>query len=76
MSSGKAMSVAQDYPELLRWRKARRSMANGNCVEVRPVDGVVAVRDSQNPDGDTLAYAAASWRVFTAAVRQGRFDVI
>jgi hypothetical protein len=70
------MSRAEDYSELLGWRKARRSMANGNCVEVRPAGGVVAVRDSQNPDGDTLAYGAAPWRAFTAAVRQGRFDVI
>ncbi|HET9080917.1 MAG TPA: DUF397 domain-containing protein [Trebonia sp.] len=66
--------MAQDYPELLGWRKARRSMANGNCVEVRPADGAIAVRDSKNPNGDMLAYGAASWRVFTSAVRQGRFD--
>jgi hypothetical protein len=56
------------------WRKARRSMANGNCVEVRPVNGGIAVRDSKNPGGYVLAYSAPSWRAFTLAARQGRFD--
>ncbi|MGH3277952.1 MAG: DUF397 domain-containing protein [Trebonia sp.] len=68
--------MAEDYPESFGWRKARRSMANGNCVEVRPVNGTVAVRDSQNPGGDTLAYGAASWRAFAAAIRQGRFGIV
>jgi hypothetical protein len=49
-------------------------MANGNCVEVRPVNGAIAVRDSKNPNGDVLAYDAASWSAFTVAARQGRFD--
>jgi len=56
------------------WRKARRSIANGNCVEVRPINGVVVVRDSKNPTGSMLAYSAQSWRAFTLAARQGRFD--
>jgi Domain of unknown function (DUF397) len=56
------------------WRKARRSMANGNCVEVRPDNGGIAVRDSKNPGGFVLAYSAPSWRAFTLAARQGRYD--
>jgi hypothetical protein len=56
------------------WRKARRSMANGNCVEVRPVNGRIAVRDSKNPGGYVLAYSAPSWRAFTLAARQGHYD--
>lgn len=57
------------------WRKARRSMANGNCVEVRPATGLVAVRDSKNPGGFVLAYSAESWRAFTLATQLGHFDV-
>jgi Domain of unknown function (DUF397) len=60
--------------ESLGWRKARRSLANGNCVEVRPVNGGIAVRDSKNPGGYVLAYSVPSWRAFTTAARQGRYD--
>ena len=56
------------------WRKTQRSMANGNCVEVRPVHGGIAVRDSKNPSGYVLAYSAPSWRAFTLAARQGHYD--
>jgi uncharacterized protein DUF397 len=67
------MSLVEVGPEW-GWRKARRSMANGNCVEVRPATGVIAVRDSKNPDGLVLAYSAESWRAFTRAARIGRYD--
>jgi hypothetical protein len=50
-------------------------MANGNCVEVHPVTGAIAVRDSKNPGGLVLAYSAESWRAFTLAARLGHFDV-
>jgi hypothetical protein len=50
-------------------------MANGNCVEVRPVTGAIAVRDSKNPDGFVLSYNAKSWRAFTLAARLGQFDI-
>jgi Domain of unknown function (DUF397) len=69
------MSLIEVDPESPGWRKARRSMANGNCVEVHPVTGAVAVRDSQNRGGLVLAYSAESWRVFTLAARLGHFDV-
>jgi hypothetical protein len=49
-------------------------MANGNCVEVLPVNGGIAVRDSKNPGGYVLAYSAPSWRAFTLAARQGHYD--
>ena len=69
------MSLVEIALESTEWRKARRSMGNGNCVEVRPVVGAIAVRDSQNPGGHMLAYSAESWRSFTLAARLGRFDV-
>lgn len=68
------MSVLKADFESLGWRKTRRSMANGNCVEVRPVNGGIAVRDSKNPSGYVLAYSAPSWRAFTQATRQGHYD--
>lgn len=55
------------------WRKSRRSSAQGNnCVEVaRNLPGVVAVRDSKDPDGPVLAIPSASWRTFTNEIRAG-----
>jgi Domain of unknown function (DUF397) len=56
------------------WRKSSYSSANGgNCVEVAADGpGVVAVRDSKDPDGPALVFTAAEWRSFTAQLRSGR----
>lgn len=56
------------------WRKSRRSVGNGACVEVTTAGPGIAVRDSQDPAGPVLAYTAASWHRFTIGARQGRFD--
>jgi hypothetical protein len=59
------------------WRKSSYSNGNGGaCVEVaRNVPGAVAVRDSKDPEGPKLAFAPAQWRVFTAHVKAGHFDL-
>lgn len=65
-ANGNCVEVAAD------WRKSSRSGV-ANCVEV--VRGrVVAVRDSTDPDGPTLAFAPRAWRDFTRDVRGGRLD--
>jgi hypothetical protein len=53
------------------WRKSRRSANGSNCVEIADLDMVVAVRDSKNPEGATLAIPSAAWRSFTAAIKNG-----
>lgn len=53
------------------WRKSSHSSTNGgNCVEVaRNLPGVVAVRDSKDPDGPALAFSPADWEAFTAGLK-------
>jgi hypothetical protein len=53
------------------WRKSTLSSSNGgNCVEVaRNLPGVVAVRDSKDPDGPALAFTPADWEAFTTGLK-------
>lgn len=59
------------------WHKASYSNSNGgNCVEVaRNLPGIVAVRDSKNPDDPALTLTPAAWQSFTAGIKAGRFLV-
>jgi hypothetical protein len=63
------MSLTSTEVRDLHWRKARRSVGNGACVEVAPTNGQIAVRDSMNPTGSRLQYSVRSWRAFIATVR-------
>lgn len=63
------MSLTGPEAHDLLWRKARRSAGNGACVEVAPVNGQIAVRDSMNPAGGRLRYPAQSWESFVAAIK-------
>jgi hypothetical protein len=48
------------------WRTSSYSGNNGgNCVEVGNAARVIAVRDSQDPHGPTLAFDAKHWQQFT-----------
>jgi hypothetical protein len=60
-----------------QWYKSTRSNGGeGGCVEVaRNLPGVVAVRDSKDPDGPKLVFAPASWRRFILGVKSERFEL-
>ncbi|MFE1363972.1 DUF397 domain-containing protein [Streptomyces anulatus] len=58
------------------WRKSSYSNQDGGaCVEV--ADGftaVVPVRDSKNPSGPVLTFAASGWSSFVSAVKDGELS--
>ena len=57
----------------LQWRKARRSVGNGACVELSSVSGWVFIRDSKAPEGPILSYHAEAFQSFLGAAKEGAF---
>jgi hypothetical protein len=69
------METADVRPVKLRWRKARGSFSNGNCVEVAAgPEGGAWVRNSRFPDGPVLEYTRAEWEAFVGGAKAGEFD--
>jgi hypothetical protein len=56
------------------WRKSRRSIHNGQCVEVAPTTGAVMVRDSVDPSGPRVSYPTQAWLSFIAGAKRGSLD--
>jgi Domain of unknown function (DUF397) len=56
------------------WRKSTYSALNG-CVAIAFVDGLVAVRDSKDPQGQALVFTPVEWQAFIDGVRDGQFDL-
>jgi Domain of unknown function (DUF397) len=67
------MTVTPDTGNLV-WRKAQSSMGNGACLEVARMAGIVAVRDSKDPNGAVLTCSATEWRAFLDGAKKGEFD--
>ncbi len=59
----------------LKWRKARQSAGNGECVEVAPAGDCIVVRDSKDPKGAMLVYKNEEWRQFLKGAKQDDFDL-
>jgi hypothetical protein len=55
-----------------KWRRSSRSYGSGNCLEVAAHHGeLIDVRDSKDPQGATLRFAATTWIAFIAGVSTG-----
>lgn len=64
----------QQIPESA-WKKSSRSGAGsgGDCVEVAPLVGGAAIRDSKNPKGGVLRFSRDQMTAFLADVKDGAF---
>jgi hypothetical protein len=51
------------------WRKAARSVNNGECVEVAGRSNDILVRDSTLRDGLVLSYPKVTWMAFLDSLR-------
>lgn len=64
------MSTTKAERRALVWRKASRSAANGECVEVATEGGTVVIRDSKNPEGNVLTCSPETFRSFLEDTRR------
>lgn len=59
------------------WFKSSYSDDGGNCIEVAPgYADVTPVRDSKDPHGPALLFAADAFASFVAGVKTGTFGAI
>lgn len=55
------------------WRTSSLTGGNSdNCVEVAPIEDMVAVRDSKDRQGPALFVPRDGWHAFLAAARRGQ----
>jgi hypothetical protein len=58
------------------WRKSRRSVHSGACVEVASASGVIAVRDSVDHSGPRVQYTARAWQSFIEGAKTGEVHIL
>jgi hypothetical protein len=63
--------------EAIRWVKASRSAAQGDCVEVGTTSagGAAGIRDSKSPERGHLAVTPDKLRTLLADLKAGRLDL-
>jgi len=63
--------------DIMTWRKATASGANGDCVEVgtTAAGAVAGIRDSKSPERGHLAVTANAFATLLADVKSGLYDL-
>jgi hypothetical protein len=64
------MSIIDAEDHEISWRKASRSVGNGECVEVSSRFDRVSIRDSKNPEGPVLSCSPDAFRSFLDAAKK------
>ena len=57
----------------LTWRKASRSTAGNDCVEVARTTAGYLIRDSKNPNGPRLPLDFPTWSALIADAKNGKY---
>ncbi|MWA05467.1 DUF397 domain-containing protein [Actinomadura sp. LD22] len=54
------------------WRKSSHSQGDGaDCVEIARMPGLIAIRDSKDPDGPRIILPAETAKAVAAAIKAG-----
>jgi hypothetical protein len=64
------MSIMDSEDYGMSWRKASRSVGNGECVEVSSHLGRVSIRDSKDPGGPVLNCSPDAFQSFLQAAKR------
>lgn len=56
-----------------QWKRAECESAH--CVEVKMVEDMVYIQDSEDATGKTLAISSTSWHNFVRGAKFGHFDL-
>ncbi len=67
------MDIQGNESTTRRWRKAKKSGVGG-CVELSPITGGIAIRDSKDPSGPELKYTIPELDAFLDGAKKGEFD--
>ena len=58
------------YEQFKGWRKASYSGNGSNCVEGGAAPSTIAVRDTKDREGGTLAFSVEDWSAFLADIKR------
>ncbi|MFJ9379320.1 DUF397 domain-containing protein [Streptomyces sp. NPDC101455] len=60
-----------------RWQRPWSGTNGGNCLEVALLgDGLIALRQSTDPDGPAQIYPAGVFSAFVSAAKDGKADFL